>query len=152
MLVASHFAGAHLLTHALTWLVIGVADRRPFNEEKSMKTAIIALAVLGLSGAAYAQNQTPTGGPSNGPAGTGYQGTGSAALPSSTTGTPSATALDGPNATAETAATRAQLESAGFSDVKGLSRTPDGVWTARAVKHGVEVAVSIDAAGHIMSQ
>ncbi|MBV8394429.1 MAG: hypothetical protein JOY81_14725 [Alphaproteobacteria bacterium] len=117
-----------------------------------MKSAFIALALIGLSGTALAQNQTPTSPPTNAPPGTSYSGQGSPYLPQSPSGTPKASALDGPNASAATAATRAQLESAGFSDVKGLVRQPDGTWTARAVKHGVEVAVSIDTAGHIATQ
>lgn len=117
-----------------------------------MKSAFIALALIGISGAAFAQNQTPTSPPTNAPPGTSYSGTGSPYLKESPSGTPSAAALDGPNASAGTAATRAQLESAGFSNVKGLARQPDGTWTARAVKSGVEVAVSIDTAGRIATQ
>jgi hypothetical protein len=117
-----------------------------------MKIVFVAVALLGLTGAAYAQNQLPNAGATNAPPGTAYSGTGSAYLPNSPSGTPSATALDGPNASAGLAATRAQLQSAGFSDVKGLSRTPGGIWTGRAVKNGVEVAVSIDPAGNITTQ
>lgn len=117
-----------------------------------MKTALISLALIGLSGVALAQNQTPTSPPTNAPAGTSYSGTSSPNLPASPSGTPSAAALDGPNASAGTAATRAQLESAGFSNVKGLVRQPDGTWTARAVRQGVEMAVSVDTSGHIATQ
>jgi len=117
-----------------------------------MKKILIALAIVGLAGSAYAQNAPMTPGATNAPPGTSYSGTGSGALPSSTTGTPRAGALDSTNVTSAEAATREQLKQAGFTDVKGLSRTPDGVWSGRAVKSGIEVAVSIDAAGKITTQ
>lgn len=117
------------------------------------KILIAAATVLSLSGAAaYAQNAHMPSGATNAPPGTSYSGTGSGALPPSTTGTPRAGALDSPNATAETAAVRSKLQAAGFSDVKGLSRHPDGTWTGRGVKNGVEVAVGLDPAGNVMVQ
>ncbi len=118
-----------------------------------MKTALIAAAaILALSGAAYAQNAPIKPGATNPPPGTSYSGTGSAALPSSTTGTPRAGALDSQNQTAGLAGARSQIESAGFSDVKGLSQQPDGTWRGRAVKNGVEVAVVLDPSGRVMVQ
>ncbi len=118
-----------------------------------MKTALIAVAILSLSGAAaFAQNAPMPTGPANGAPGTSYSGTGSSTLPPSTAGTPQPGALDSGNATAELAATRAKIESAGFSNVQGLSRSPDGTWRGRGTKNGVEVAVSLDTAGHIMTQ
>jgi hypothetical protein len=114
-----------------------------------MKTALIALLAVGVAGAAYAQNaQMPTG-PTNPPPGTSYGGAGNNPyLPPSTTGTAKPGALNS-NASSAEAATRYKFEQAGFHDVKGLSRTPDGVWSGRAVRNGVEVAVSMDAAGNI---
>lgn len=118
-----------------------------------MKTTLIATAVvLGLTGAAFAQNAPMKPGATNPPPGTSYSGTGSAALPPSTTGTPRAGALDSPNGTAGLAAARAQIESAGFTDVKGLSQNSTGTWSGRAVKNGVEVAVSLDPSGRVMVQ
>ncbi len=117
------------------------------------RTLIVAATLLSLSGAvAYAQNTRMPSGATNAPPGTSYSGTGSDALPPSTTGTPRAGALDSPNATAETAAVRSKLQAAGFSDVKGLSRRPDGTWTGRGVKNGVEVAVGLDPSGNVMVQ
>ena len=116
-----------------------------------MKTALIALLAMGVTGAAYAQNaQMPTG-PTNPPPGRSYSGTQNPYLPPSTTGTAKPNALN-PNASSAEAAARYKFEQAGFHDVKGLSRTPGGVWSGRAVKNGVEIAVSMDAAGNIATQ
>jgi hypothetical protein len=118
-----------------------------------MKTTLLAtVAILGLSGAAYAQNAPMAPGATNPPPGTSYSGTESGALPPSTTGTPRAGALDSPNQTAGLAGARAQIEAAGFSNVKGLSHQPDGTWRGRAVKNGVEVAVILDPSGQVMVQ
>lgn len=118
-----------------------------------MKTALIAIAVLSLSGgAAFAQNQQMPASPTQAAPGTSYSGTGNGALPPATTGTPRAGALDSPNGTAEMAAARAKIEAAGFSSVKGLSRGTDGTWTGRGTKNGVEVAVALDTSGHVMMQ
>ena len=67
------------------------------------------------------------------------------------TGTAKPNALNGNPSSAEAAA-RYAFEQRGFHDVKGLSRSPDGVWSGRAVKGGVEMAVSMDAAGNIAAQ
>ncbi|MBS0222219.1 MAG: hypothetical protein JSR91_15915 [Proteobacteria bacterium] len=115
-------------------------------------TLIAAAAILGLSGAAYAQNAPMQPGASNPPPGTSYSGTGSSELPPPTTGTPRAGALDSPNGTAGMAGARAQIESAGFTNVKGLSHHTDGTWRGRAVKNGVEVAVVLDPSGRVMVQ
>jgi hypothetical protein len=116
-----------------------------------MKSALIALLAMGVAGAAYAQNAQMPAGPSNPPPGTSYSGTQNPHLPPSSTGTAKPNALN-PNASSGEAAARYKFEQAGFHDVKGLSRTPDGVWSGRAVKNGVEVAVSMDAAGNIAIQ
>jgi hypothetical protein len=122
-------------------------------KENIMKKALIAatVAVIGLSGAAYAQNQMPSGA-SNPPPGTSYSGSGSSALPPSTTGTPRAGAVDSTNVTGAQAAAQSKIEAAGFSNVKGLTRSMDGTWTGRGVKNGVEVAVSLDTSGNVMTQ
>ncbi|HEY6984316.1 hypothetical protein [Reyranella sp.] len=118
-----------------------------------MKTTLIAAAaILGLSGAAYAQNAPMKPGATNPPPGTSYSGTGSGALPPSTTGTPSSGALDSQNQTAGMAGARSQIEAAGFSNVKGLSHHTDGTWRGRAVKNGVEVAVVLEPSGQVMVQ
>jgi hypothetical protein len=117
------------------------------------RTLIFAATILSLSGAvAYAQNAPMPSGATNAPPGTSYSGTGTGALPAPTTGTARPGALDSSNATAETAAVRSKLNAAGFSDVKGLSRHPDGTWTGRGVKNGVEVAVGLDPSGNVMVQ
>lgn len=36
--------------------------------------------------------------------------------------------------------------------MKGLSRAPDGTWSGRAVKDGIEIAVSMDTAGNFAIQ
>lgn len=118
-----------------------------------MKAALaIAAAITGLSGIALAQNAPMKPGATNSPPGTSYSGTGSGALPPSTTGTPRAGALDSPNQTAGLASARAKLESAGFTDVKGLSQRSDGSWAGRAVRHGVETAVVLDPSGRVTVQ
>ena len=117
-----------------------------------MKAVVVAILAVGVAGAAHAQNaQMPTG-PSNPPPGTSYSGQGNNPyLPPSTTGTAKPSALNS-NASGAEAAARYKFEQAGFHDVKGLSRTPDGVWSGRAVKNGIEIAVSMDAAGNIAVQ
>jgi hypothetical protein len=116
-----------------------------------MKTALIALLVVGVAGTASAQNAQMPAGPSNPPPGTSYSGTQNPYLPPSSTGTAKPNALNG-NASSGEAAARYAFEQQGFHDVKGLSRSPDGVWSGRAVKGGVEMAVSMDAAGNIAVQ
>ncbi len=116
-----------------------------------MRTALIALLAVGVAGAASAQNAQMPAGPTNPPPGTSYSGTQNPDLPPSTTGTAKPNALN-PNASSGEAAARYAFEKRGFHDVKGLSRTPDGVWSGRAVKNGVEIAVSMDAAGNIVTQ
>ncbi len=107
------------------------------------------LAAIGLAAApVLAQNAQMPSGASNPPPGTSYSGQQSPDLPSSSTGTARPNALDG-NASANVAAARYKFEQAGFHDVKGLSRNPDGTWSGRAVKNGVEVAVVMDTAGNI---
>ena len=115
--------------------------------QKIACTAIV-LAVIGAAPGAFAQNAPLPGGVSNAPPGTTYSGN-KPDLPPSTTGTPRPGALDGNNATAETAAKRYKFAQAGFHDVKGLARQPDGTWTGRGVRGGVEVGVAMDPAGNI---
>src|ERR1043165_9579319 len=100
-----------------------------------MKTALIALLALGVAGSAYAQNAQMPAGPTNPPPGTSYGGAGNHPyLPPSTTGTAKPGA---PTRIAGGAGggPRYKFEQAGFHDVKGLSRTPDGVWSGRAVRN-----------------
>ena len=116
-----------------------------------MKTALIALVALGVAGSAYAQNAQMPSGATNAPPGTSYSGSQDPNLPPSTTGTAKSTTLNS-NPSAAEAAARYKFEQAGFHDVKGLSRSPDGVVSGRAVKSGVEMAVSMDAAGNVAVQ
>jgi hypothetical protein len=111
---------------------------------------LIALVAIGVAGSAYAQNAPMPSGPTNAPPGTSYQGQ-NPALPPSTTGTARPGALSANPSGAEAAA-RYKFEQAGFTNVKGLSRSIDGVWSGRAVKDGVEMAVSMDAGGNIAVQ
>ena len=116
-----------------------------------MRKTLIALLVLGTATPAFAQNAPMPQGPTNAPPGTSYSGQQDPRLPPSTTGTARPGALNSHGSAAEAAA-RYKFEQAGFTDVKGLSHTPDGVWSGRAVKDGVEIAVSMDASGRIAVQ
>jgi hypothetical protein len=118
--------------------------------EQSMKTisGLLALAMTVASGWALAQNVTPPGGASNPPPGTTHNSTGTPLLPESTTNTAKPGAVDA-NASGAQAAARSKFEEAGFSNVKALSRSVDGVWTGRGVMNGVEVGIAMDPAGRI---
>lgn len=116
-----------------------------------MKKTLITLLVLGTAVPAFAQNAPMPPGATNAPPGTSYSGQQDPRLPPSTTGTAKPGALN-PHASGAEAAARYKFEQAGFTDVKGLSHTSDGVWSGRAVKDGVEVAVSMDAGGNITIQ
>lgn len=118
-----------------------------------MKTisSVVALTILGISSAALAQNAPLAPGATNPPAGTSNSG-GSAVLPPSTTGTPKAGALDSTSVSGAQAAAQSKFQEAGFTNVKGLSRSTDGVWTGRAVKNGVEVGVAMAPDGRITTQ
>ena len=133
----------------------GHCERMHHQGEGMMKmksTLIATIAIFGLSAVAYAQNAPMEPGATNAPPGTSYPGTGSGALPPPTTGTARPGALDSPNGTAGMAGARAQIEAAGFNDVKGLSHHTDGTWRGRAVKNGVEVAVVLEPSGQVMVQ
>lgn len=120
-----------------------------------MKTisGLIALAIVGTSISAFAQNAPLAGGATNPPPGTTTGGnTGSSILPDSTTNTARPGALDSTSVSGAQAAAQSKFQEAGFSNVKGLSRTTDGVWTGRAVKNGVEVGVAMDPGGKITTQ
>ena len=114
--------------------------------------SVVALAVIGLSGAAFSQNAQLPGGATTAPPGTTHGNTGSSILPESTTGTPKAGALDSTSVSGAQAAAQSKFQEAGFSNVKGLSRTTDGTWTGRAVKNGVEVGVAMAPDGRITTQ
>lgn len=120
-----------------------------------MKTisGLVALAIVGTSISAFAQNAPMSGGATNPPPGTTTGGnTGSSVLPGSTTSTPSPSSLDSTSVSGAQAAAQVKFQEAGFSNVKGLSRTTDGVWTGRGVKNGVEVSIAMDAGGKITTQ
>jgi len=114
--------------------------------------SVVALAVIGISGAALSQNAQLPGGATKAPPGTTHGNTGSSILPESTTGTPKAGALDSTSVSGAQAAAQSKFQEAGFSNVKGLSRTTDGTWTGRAVKNGVEVGVAMAPDGKITTQ
>lgn len=115
-------------------------------------SSLVALSVIAVSGAAFAQNAQMPGGATNPPPGTTNNNTGSSVLPGTTTGTPSSSALDSTSVSGAQAAAQSKIQEAGFSNVKGLSRTTDGIWTGRAVKNGVEVGVALDPSGRISTQ
>jgi hypothetical protein len=115
-------------------------------------SSLVALAVIGISGAAFSQNAPMSGGATNPPPGTTNNSSGSSVLPGTTTGTPSSSALDSTSVSGAQAAAQSKIQEAGFSNVKGLSRTTDGVWMGRAVKNGVEVSVALDPTGRITTQ
>ncbi len=121
-----------------------------------MKKSLIALVVAGLAGPAFAQNsQMNNPGPTQAPPGSSNYGgstIGTGVLPPSTTGTARPQALDSNTVSAAEQAARTKIEQAGFTGVKGLSRSSDGTWSGRAVRNGVEVAVVLDAAGNVMTQ
>lgn len=47
---------------------------------------------------------------------------------------------------------RGHIEHAGYSDVSGLTKTADGLWTGQAKKDGKSVAVSVDFKGAVTSK
>lgn len=114
--------------------------------------SMIAVAVLGISGATFAQNAQMPSGATNAPPGTTNGTTGSPVLPNTTTGTAKPSALDSTSVSGAQAAAQSKFNEAGFSNVKGLSRSTDGTWTGRAVKNGVEVGVAMAPDGKITTQ
>lgn len=115
-------------------------------------SSALALAIVGLSGAALAQNAQMPAGATNAPPGTTHGNTGSGVLPGTTTNTPVPSALDSTSVSGAQAAAQSKFKEAGFNDVKGLSRSMDGTWTGRAVKNGVEVGVAMAPDGRITMQ
>lgn len=114
--------------------------------------SLVALAVVGTSISAFAQNAQMPGGATNPPAGTTSNNTGSSVLPESTTNTARPGSLDSTSVSGAQAAARTKFQEAGFSNVKGLSRSTDGTWTGRGVKNGVEVGIAMDTGGNITTQ
>jgi hypothetical protein len=117
-----------------------------------MKTAILAMALIGAAGIAQAQTgtttpSTPLPGSPNPPV-----TSPSTTMPPSATGTPSPHALNPPTTSAAEAAARSKIEAEGYSSVKGLTMAPDGTWRGIGMRDNVEVAVSIDSAGRVTQQ
>ncbi len=113
---------------------------------------LVAVAVIGISGAVFAQNAQMPSGATNAPPGTTNGNVSSPILPETTTGTPKAGALDSTSVSGAQAAAQSKFNEAGFTNVKGLSRSTDGTWTGRAVKNGVEVGVAMAPDGKITMQ
>ena len=44
------------------------------------------------------------------------------------------------------------IESAGYSDVTGLTKTPDGLWTAKAKQGGKSLSVALDFKGAVTAK
>lgn len=113
-----------------------------------MKTALLAIAMIGSAGIAHAQSGTAT--PSTpSPAPSGMPST---SMPPSATNTPSPSALNPSTTTAAEAAARSKIEAAGYTGVKGLTMAPNGTWRGIGMSNNVEVAVSIDSSGQVMAQ
>lgn len=47
---------------------------------------------------------------------------------------------------------RGHIENAGYTDVTGLAKTPDGLWTGQAKKDGKTTAVSVDFKGAVSAK
>ncbi len=47
---------------------------------------------------------------------------------------------------------RGHIEHAGYTDVTGLTKTPDGLWTGKAKKDGKTVDVSVDFKGAVAAR
>lgn len=47
---------------------------------------------------------------------------------------------------------RSHIEDAGYSDVTGLSKSPDGLWTAKAKQDGKSVTVALDFKGAVTAK
>lgn len=47
---------------------------------------------------------------------------------------------------------KGHMENAGYTDVSGLTKTPDGFWTASAKKDGKSVQVSLDFKGAVSAK
>jgi len=115
-------------------------------------SGVIALTVFGISGAAFSQNAQLPGGATNPPAGTTSNNTGSSVLPETTTNTARPGSLDSTSVSGAQAAAQSKFQEAGFSNVKGLSRSTDGTWSGRGVKNGVEVGIAMAPDGKITTQ
>jgi hypothetical protein len=122
------------------------------EDDMKIIPSVAAVAVIGISGAVFAQNAQMPSGATNAPPGTTHGNTGSSVLPGTTTGTPKAGALDSTSVSGAQAAAQSKIQEAGFTNVKGLSRSTDGTWTGRAVKNGVEVSVAMAPDGRITTQ
>ena len=119
---------------------------------KLISTAFGLALLAGAASPSFAQNAPLSGGATNPPPGTTGNNNGTPVLPGATTNTPKAGALDSTSVTGAQAAAQSKFEEAGYSNVKGLSRSPDGVWTGRGVKDGVEVGLAMDPTGRITQQ
>jgi hypothetical protein len=47
---------------------------------------------------------------------------------------------------------KGHIENAGYTDVTGLTKTPDGLWTAKAMKGGKPVDVAVDFKGAVTAK
>jgi hypothetical protein len=47
---------------------------------------------------------------------------------------------------------KGHIENAGYSDVTGLTKTPDGMWTAKAKKDGKTLDVAVDFKGAVTAR
>ncbi|MDZ4371588.1 MAG: hypothetical protein U1C74_09240 [Phenylobacterium sp.] len=47
---------------------------------------------------------------------------------------------------------RGHIENAGYTDVTGLTKTPDGMWTGKAMKDGKTMDVSLDFRGAVTAR
>ena len=104
-----------------------------------MRTIVISVAVLALTGAvALAQNPPAQSRPNN-PA-------------VNTTGTNNANnPVAGANSFTEGQA-KSRMETGGYSNVSGLKKDDNGVWRAKAMKDGKSVDISLDFQGNVIAR
>ena len=115
-----------------------------------MKRAFLALALVGIVGAASAQTVTmpPVGGAT---ITTPQVGSGSVTTPGvipPAVSVPNTVSAPAPNA-AGSAGARARIEADGYRDVQGLNRGADGKWRGQATRGNARVGVSVDAQGRV---
>ena len=127
-----------------------------------MKTIALSVVVaFGLAGPAMAQSPAPQAPPAAKSATPGNMGAGESGHPAvnrpransdQTPAKAGSAALEaGANSFTESQA-RSRLEGAGFGQVTGLAKDPQGVWRGKAQKDGRMVSVGLDFKGNVASE
>jgi hypothetical protein len=115
-----------------------------------MATRTIVATMLAVALASTAATAQPSPVP---PSGAAPSGTTSLTPPGQADlrpGTPPATGPATSNGQVGEDQVRAQLASAGYTDVRDLQREPNGGWRARAMRDGQQMAVSVDSQGRVV--